>query len=503
MTNNDRLFQQIMRARNRVYQVSGPTPLEQHPLPGGGTLLLKREDLSPIHAYKWRGAYNMMASQPEELLREGVVTASAGNHAQGVALAAARLGCKARIFMPLSVPEMKAREVARLGGDCVEIVITGDTYDDASKAAHASAEKKGQLFVPAYDDLSVMAGQGTVGDEILMNAVKPDVVFLQIGGGGLAASVACVLKNYSPDIRVIGVEGEDQACMAAAVRNGAPVTLPYVDVFCDGTAVKRAGELTFPYCRDLIDAFMTVSNDDVCAAVQRLWELARTMAEPSGAMGMAGFMKRQAEFEGKNVAVIISGANMDFSRLSWVANRAGIGLASKQFFEIELPERAGSMLEMLSRIQDLKLNIEDFIYGKEHPAAAYPVLGFAGKAEQFEALQKRLSESGYVFRNVSNREDVAFRVINYQPELVKDPFLAVIEFAQRPGALLEFMTHAARWCNICYFNYANRGELVGRALMGFEFDSPEKRASFLEYLNADGPHYRSVSLDALSKVESL
>ncbi len=499
MTNNDRLFQQIMRARNRVYQVSGPTPLEQHPLPGGGTLLLKREDLSPIHAYKWRGAYNMMASQPEDLLREGVVTASAGNHAQGVALAASRLKCRAQIFMPSSVPRMKAREVARLGGDYVEIVITGDTYNDACNAAHAAAERYGRLYIPAYDDLSVMAGQGTVGDEILMHAIKPDVVFLQIGGGGLAASVACVLKNYSPDIRVIGVEGEEQACMAAAVRHGAPVTLPYVDVFCDGTAVKRAGELTFPYCRDLIDEFMTVSNDDVCAAVQRLWELARTMAEPSGAMGMAGFMRRQEEFRGKNVAVIVSGANMDFARLSWVAGRAGIGLASKQYFEIELPERAGSMLKLLTDIQEAGLNIEDFLYGKEHPTAAYPVLGFAGTPDQFAALQTRLTAGGYVFRNVSSREDVAFRVINYQPDMVKDPFLAVIEFAQRPGALQEFMTHAAKWSNICYFNYANRGELVGRALMGFEFVEPQKRAAFLAYLESEGPHYQAVALDALSK----
>ena len=499
MTRNDKLFQQIMRARNKVYQVSSPTPLERYPLPDNGVLLLKREDISPIHAYKWRGAFNMMASQPEDVLREGVVTASAGNHAQGVALAAARLGCQARIFMPTSVARMKVNEVARIGGKSVEIIITGDNFDEARAAADAAVEECGLLYVPPYDDLLVMAGQGTIGDEILMHSECPDVVFLQIGGGGLAAGVACVLKNHSPDIRIIGVEGADQACMQAAMQAGGPVTLPHVDVFCDGTAVKRAGDLTFGYCRDFIDEFMTVTNDDVCAAIQRIWELARTMPEPSGAMGMAGFMKRQAVFAGQKVAVILSGANMDFTRLSWIAGRSGIGMASKRYFEIEIPEQAGSMLNLLYRIGDLDLNIEDFLYGKTHENRARPVFGFAGAEDNLIELEDRLVRHGYVFHNVSTREDVAFRIVNYNTQLFKDPFVAILEFPERPGALMEFMASAARWSSICYFNYANRGELVGRALMGFEFDSPENREAFLEYLNREGPHYQPVSLETLQR----
>jgi len=491
------LFQEIMRARNKVYQISPPTPLEQYPLPGGGTLLLKREDLSPIHAYKWRGAFNMMASQAPEVLAKGVVTASAGNHAQGVALAAARLQCNARIYMPTSVARMKASEVARLGGKYVEIFIVGDNFDAARNAALEEAQAHGLLYIPPYDDLLIIAGQGTIGDEILMHPKRPDVVFVQIGGGGLAAGVACVLKTYSPDIRIIGVEGEHQASMKAAVDANKLVILPHVDVFCDGTAVKCAGEKTFPYCRDLIDEFMTVTNDEVCAAVQYIWNIARTIPEASGALGMAAFLKRQEEFVGKNIAVIITGSNMDFTRLSWVAQRAG--MTKKRYIEIAMPEKAGAMLKLLRCVNELGLNIEDFLYGKIHQTKAYPVLGFAGSDVQLAALEKHLQDEGYCFQGVSQREDVAFRMVPYNTELFANPFTAVLEFPERPGALMEFMVSAARFSNICYFNYAYRGELVGRALMGFEFEDAAKRKAFLEYLDNEGPHYQAVDLAAPCK----
>lgn len=497
MVNKEMLFQQIMHARSRVYQVCDPSPLECYRLDNGATLFLKREDLSPIHAYKWRGAYNMMAAQPKEVLAKGVVAASAGNHAQGIALAAAKLGCRARIFMPRSVPKMKAREVARHGGANVEIVITGDNYDESSQAAKKAAQESGALYVPAYDDILVMAGQGTIGDEIIMEAVKPDVAFLQIGGGGLAAGVACALKTYYPDIRIVGVEGENQASMAAAARNGHPVVLPNIDIFCDGTAVKKAGEVTFEYCRELIDEFMTVSNDDVCAAAQVLWETARSMPEPSGAMGVAGFLKRKDEFAGKKALAVLTGANMDFSRLSWISRRAGIGLSSTRYFEIKLPERAGAMLDLLVKIDDLDINIVDFIYGKVDDEGGFPVLGFAVNETSRAALEKRLTECGFAFQDVTNREDVAFRIVSCQPSLFKLPYIAIIEFPERPGALLEFMTQAARFSNICYFNYANSGEQVGRGLMGFEFENENDRGMFLEYLETSGPRHHPVSLDVL------
>ena len=496
MTRQDTLFQQIMRARNRVYQLCAPSPQESYPLPSGGRLLLKREDLSPIHAYKWRGAYNMMAAQPENILHDGVITASAGNHALGVALAASRLGCHADIYMPQTVARIRTEEVKKMGKGNVRVIITGDSYDQAASAARSAAEEEGLLYVPAHDDLLVMAGQGTIGDEIMQESVTPDVVFLQIGGGGLAAAVACVIKSYSPDIHIIGVEGENQASMAAAFDAGEPVTLPYVDVFCDGTAVRRAGDLTFPLCVEGLDELMTVSNDDVCAAIQRLWDMTRSMPEPAGAMGMAGFMKREAEFAGKNVAVIVTGANMDFPRLAWIAHRAGVG-ASRRYFEIKLAERSGTMLELLRDIADLDLNIEDFIYGKIHESRAYPVFGFAGRKEHLEALEARLTEKGYGFKDVSDREDVTFRIVRCDPSLCSRLYLAVLDFPERPGALMEFMAGAVQWCSICYFNYVNRGDLVGRALMGFEFASDEAKTAFLDYLNACGCHYQPVDPNIL------
>ncbi len=496
---NTKLLNLITRARGNVYQLHPPTVLEQHPQEGGGMLLLKREDLSPVHSYKWRGAYNFIASQQPATLAKGVVTASAGNHAQGVALAAARLGIKARITMPTTVARMKAHEVRRLGGDAVDIVITGDTFDDARRAAGTAALELGMLYVPPYDHPLVVAGQGTIGDELLMGSIWPDVVFLQIGGGGFAAGVATFLKAHVPNITIIGVEGEGQASMQASVKAGSLITLPQVDVFCDGTAVKRVGGYTYPLCRDHIDRFVTVSNDDVCAGIQKIWELARTIAEPSGALGVAAYLKMQKELEGKNVACIVSGANMDFARLSWIAGRASIGATLKRCYEICIPEKAGSMLELLNDVSNLKLNIEDFLYGKHEENSAYPIFGFKGTPQMLDSLETLLSEKGYTYSNVTHREDVAFRIINYDVTVWKNPLTARIQFPERPGALLEFMEDVSKLSNICYFNYSNSGEMVGRALMGFEFDSVEKRKAFLAHMSIEGPPLKEVDMASFAK----
>ncbi len=493
------LLSLITKARSNIYKICDKTPLEQYKQEGGGVLLLKREDLSPVHSYKWRGAYNFMASQKPETLARGVVTASAGNHAQGVALAAANLNVKARITMPVTVARMKANEVARIGGDFVDIVISGDTFDDARSEADAAALKYNMLYVHPYDHPLVVAGQGTVGDELLMSPVWPDVVFLQIGGGGFAAGVATILKAHAPHIHIIGVEGEDQASMQAAVKAGHPVTLQDLDVFCDGTAVKHVGDYTFELCNKYIDSYITVSNDDVCAAIQKIWELARTLPEPSGALGMAAYMKMQTELRGKNVAVVVSGANMDFTRLSWIAGRASIGATLKRCYEIEICECCGSMLKLLNVIKDLGLNIEEFLYGKVHTEQAYPIFGFKGLVPQLDKLEEVLRANDYAFKNVTTREDVAFRVVNSNIQLWENPYLVMVEFPERPGALLEFMEDVSKLSNICYFNYSNSGEIVGRALMGFEFDDLEKRQTFLTYMNVEGPPFSEVNLEAFLK----
>ncbi len=493
------LLKLITRARSNIYQVCDKTPLEQYPQDGGGILLLKREDLSPVHSYKWRGAYNFMASQDAKTLARGVVTASAGNHAQGVALAAAKLKVKARITMPITVARMKANEVARIGGEFVEIIISGDTFDDARREADAAAIKYDMLYVHPYDHPLVVAGQGTIGDELLMSPVWPDVVFLQIGGGGFAAGVSTILKAHAPHIKIIGVEGEDQASMHAAVKAGKPTTLEHLDVFCDGTAVKHVGDYTFELCNKYIDDYISVSNDDVCAAIQKIWELARTLPEPSGALGMAAYLKMQEELKGKNVAVVVSGANMDFARLSWIAGRASIGATLKRCYEIEISERTGSMLKLLTTVSDLELNIEDFLYGKVQTEHAYPIFGFKGVSQQLDKLEDILKAHNYTFHNVTTREDVGFRIINANSELWQDPYMAMIEFPERPGALLEFMEDVSKLSNICYFNYRNSGEMVGRALMGFEFESKEKRKTFLKHMSIEGPAFSEVDINAFLK----
>ncbi len=491
-----KLLNLITRARGNVYQFNPPTPLESYPQEGGGTLLLKREDLSPVHSYKWRGAYNFIASQKPETLAKGVVTASAGNHAQGVALSAARLNIKARITMPTTVARMKAHEVRRLGGDNVDIIITGDTFDDARRAAGTAALEMGMLYVPPYDHPLVVAGQGTIGDELLMGPIWPDVVFLQIGGGGFAAGVSAFLKAHVPGIRIIGVEGEGQASMKGSVEAGHLITLPQVDVFCDGTAVKRVGGYTYEICRQYIDEYVTVSNDDVCAGIQKIWETARTIAEPSGALGVAAYLKMQESLKGKNVACIVSGANMDFTRLSWIAGRATIGATLKRCYEIAIPEKTGAMLHLLNDVKDLQLNIEDFLYGKSHTDGAYPVFGFKGTPHCLDELEKLLSQKGYSFSNVTTREDVAYRIINYDSTLWQNPLMAIIQFPERPGALLKFMEDVSKLSNICYFNYSNSGEMVGRALMGFEFTGQEHREAFLSHMRNEGPPLQEVAMES-------
>lgn len=488
-------------ARQRVYGVAASTPLERVSIPGlQADLFLKREDLSPIHSYKWRGAYNRMAQLSEEERLRGVVCASAGNHAQGVAVAARKLGTRASIYMPLSTPVMKQRAVRLHGGDAVEVILLGDTYDAAAEAAKVAAFEEERVFIHPYDDLATMAGQGTLGDEVVMSGEGPfDVAYLQIGGGGMAASVACWLRAYWPDMRIVGVEGENQASMKAAVAAGEPVTLDYVDVFCDGTAVKRAGDLTYPLCRDLIDEFMTVTNDEVCAAIQVLWETRRCVPEPAGALGLAALLQQKQRLEGKRVLAVICGANVDFGQLGWIARHAGIGAARRRYLRFEIEEAGGSMLRLLETFL-AGLNIIEFQYGKLDERKAWPVIGFDAEPPVYEVLERRLADAGVKFEEVTNQEDVDFRIIHYRARLMRRPYLIKLEFPERAGALHDFLAQARDLANVCYFNYSYSGERVGRSLMGFEFESDEQRARFLEFLSQSGNTYREIRPEALERI---
>ncbi len=486
------LRQEILFARRRIYEVGQATPLDTIELTDPQlSIFVKREDLSPIHAYKWRGAYNRMAQLSPEELKRGVVTASAGNHAQGVALAAQKLGTRATIFMPLSTPRMKQVAVKQHGGDQVEIRLCGDTYDAASAAAHACAAEQGLTYIHAYDDLSVMAGQGTLADEIVMSAGKPfDVAFLQVGGGGMAAATATWLKLQFPDIHIVGVEGVEQASMAAAIKAGHPVALDKIDVFCDGTAVRKVGELTYQVCAEMVDEWMTVTNDEVSAAIQFLWEKLRCIPEPSGAMGVAAILQRRAQLEGKRVLSILCGANMDFEQLATVARRSAVGAARRRFLRIAIKEQSGAMFGLLNALPDT-VNIVEFQYGKTDATEASPVIGFDVDSMQFEVLTKALHDGGFEFTEVTSETDVAFRLIHYESKLLSHPYFITLEFHERPGALAEFLRAVSPHANLCYFNYVYSGERVGRALLGFEFDRTEQRDNFETVLASAAHAYRA------------
>lgn len=491
-----RLRQEILFARERVYRFGAATPLERLVLPGdepGPEVWVKREDLSAVKSYKWRGACNRMAVLTAEERARGVVTASAGNHAQGVALAASRLGVRARIHMPRSTPRVKQNAVRQLGGEFVELVFSGDSYDEAVMAARADETTRGLVYVHAYDDLLVMAGQGTLADEIVMSGNGPfDVAFFQIGGGGMASAAANWLGTYWPAMERIGVEGVGQASMKAALAVGKPVALEHVDIFCDGTAVRKAGALPFEICRDTLTGMETVSNAEVSTAIRVLWEGLRCVSEPSGAMGLAAVLKRRAELAGKRVLVVVSGANIDFLQIGLIAQTQGAAGGHARTVRVRIPERAGAMLGLLDECFS-GLNITDFQYGKTDARDARPVFTLAADdADRLAALPARLKAGGYVWEEVADAVDVAFRAIPLRGDLLAQPVFLRLDFYERAGALHDFLGKLVRdRADICYFNYRQSGERIGRALIGLDFATAEARAAFLGALPEHGEGYRS------------
>lgn len=490
-----RLRQEILFARERVYHFGQATPLERLILPGqepGPEVWIKREDQTAVKSYKWRGACNLMASLTAEQTACGVVTASAGNHAQGVALAARKLGISARVYMPRSTPRVKQQAVRMHGGEQVEIRLRGDSYDEAVMAAREDAASTGSTYVHAYDDVKVMAGQGTLADEVVLSGQGPfDVAFLQIGGGGMAAGVSTWLKTYWPQIEVVGVEGVAQNSMQTALRAGTPTALERVDIFCDGTAVRKAGEHPFEICRDTLDRMELVTNAEVSQAIRLLWESHRCISEPSGAMGLAAVLKNRASLAGKKVLIVLTGANIDFLQLGLIASQTE-STAHSRTLRVHIPEKPGAMLALLDRCF-AGLNITDFQYGKVDEGAAWPV--FTISAEQPEVLENMphmLNEAGYIWQDLTGAEDVLFRAIPLRGDHLASPAFLRLDFYERPGALHEFLSRLLReQVSLCYFNYRQTGERIGRALLGLDFATPEQRDSFLATLPEQGEGYRS------------
>lgn len=482
MSGKDRvveLREAIHQARARVYRVGDATPLQPMFLDGiSNPVWVKREDLGPVKAYKWRGAFNGMACLTSEQRAKGIVAASAGNHAQGIAIGAKVLSCQAKIFMPKPTPAVKQKAVVSHGGDGVEIELVGDSFSAAQDAALAFAEETGAVFIPPYDSINVMGGQGTLADEIFTSGEGPfDRVYVAIGGGGLASAVATWLKSSWPGVKVIGVEGVDQASMFAAFENGGPVRLDYVDLFCDGTAVTQVGDLTYEICRTQLDEIITVTNQEVSSAIKAHWDGLRVIPEPSGAMSLAGYLQQQREGlvgEDEKVLTILCGANMDFAKVADISRQAGINPEQKRSWCFAIPEENGSLVKLLTNLPE-SVSIIDLQYGRTTEESQLPVLSLNVPEEDQDDFMTWIKRQSDQVSDVTDDPKIRHRVIPFSPDLFKTPWFIEVEFPERAGALLGFMEEVSPLASLCYFNYTYSGERVGRALLGLDFQDEKAR----------------------------
>jgi threonine dehydratase len=463
--------------------VASVTPLEEAPKLSarlGNAVLLKREDLQPVRSFKLRGAYNKIARLTPEQRAAGVIAASAGNHAQGVALAARRMGLTAVIVMPGTTPSIKVEAVRALGA---RVVLDGDTYDESAALALRLAAGKGMTVVHPYDDPDVIAGQGTVGKEILEQAPDGlDAVFVPVGGGGLIAGVAAYLKAASPAVRVIGVEPDDAACMAEGLKAKRRVVLPHVGLFADGVAVKQAGAEPFRLARHLVDEMVTVSVDEICAAIRDVFYENRSLPEPAGALAVAGLKKwvQEKGRTGERLVAVVSGANVNFDRLRHIAERAEIGDQHETLLAVTIPEKPGSFRRFLDRLG--RRIVTEFNYRYSSPREAHIFVGLKlgeDGAREREAIIRGLRRNGYPVTDLTANEmakvHVRYMVGGRCPGL-PDEVLYRFEFPERPGAALDFLNALhGRW-NISLFHYRNHGAAYGRVLCGLQVPKKERAA---------------------------
>jgi len=487
----------------RVYDVAIESPLELAPSLSRrleNEVFLKREDQQPVFSFKLRGAYNKMVRLSAEERKRGVIAASAGNHAQGVALAARRLGCRATIVMPTTTPELKIDAVRALGG---EIVLVGDSYSDAYERAREIEAEQGSVFVHPFDDPDVIAGQGTVGMEILRQHQGPiDAVFVAIGGGGLISGVAAYIKAVRPEVRVIGVQTADSDAMVRSVKAGQRVPLQDVGLFSDGTAVRQVGEETFRITRALVDDFILVDTDEVCAAIKDVFQDTRSILEPAGALGVAAVKKYVAEHRlvGRSLVAITCGANMNFDRLRFVAERAEFGEQREALFAVTIPEERGSFRRLCELLG--QRSITEFNYRISDANAAHVFVGLSTKSRSEAAtITHMLDQHGFASSDLSD-DDLAKEHLRHmvggRSSLADSERLFRFVFPERPGALMRFLGAMHPYWNISLFHYRNQGSDYGRILVGIQVPSSDAVAfqNFLETLaypyveESENPVYR-------------
>jgi len=472
----DDYLERVLKAR--VYDVAIESPLELAPALSKrlrNRLLIKREDLQPVFSFKLRGAYNKMAGLPRARLARGVITASAGNHAQGVALAAERLGCRALIVMPVTTPRIKVDAVAARGA---QVVLHGDSYADAYAHALELKRRRGLAFVHPYDDPEVIAGQGTIGMEILRQHARPiDAIFVPVGGGGLISGIATYVKRVRPAVRIIGVEPVDADAMARSLKSGKRVRLEQVGLFADGVAVKEVGKETFRLCKRHVDDMVLVNTDEICAAIKDVFEDTRVVLEPAGALSVAGakaWVERHGA-QGKTLVAIASGANTNFDRLRFIAEEAEVGEHREAVLAVTIPERPGSFRKFCATLG--ARNVTEFNYRIADSSDAHVFVGIEVRGrDETERIVRNLRRHGLKTLDLSDNEMAKTHVrhmVGGRAPFAKNELLYRFEFPERPGALMRFLDSMRGDWNISLFHYRNQGADYGRVLVGIQVPREE------------------------------
>lgn len=497
------LVQQYLREilLSPVYQLAVETPLQAMPKLAqrlGLDVFLKREDSQPIRSFKLRGAFHKLVKIKEQQPGAAVICASAGNHAQGVALSARQLGLKATIVMPITTPEIKVNAVKALGG---EVVLYGTAFDEANRHALLLCEEQKALYVPPFDDADVIAGQGTVAKELLSQHNRLDAVFIPVGGGGLLAGMAVYIKAVMPGVKVIAVEPEDAACLKAAFAKGEPVTLERVGLFADGVAVKRIGTEPFKLASMFCDEVVTVSSDEICASIKDIFDDLRAIAEPAGALALAGLKKYASAHSEKShkkwqFAAVLSGANLNFDTLRYVSERCELGEKKEAVFAVTIPEQKGSFRRFCQTLGGRAITEFNYRYSSDEKAHIF--VGFKlrqGKDELMQVTQA-LQSAGYEFQDLSDDELAKLHVrymVGGMPPRPLHEHLYQFNFPEYPGALMNFLTTLGDECNITLFHYRNHGAATGDVLAGFEISENLAMADSLARLSPLGYEYQQVS----------
>ncbi|GAB3025533.1 threonine ammonia-lyase, biosynthetic [Bowmanella dokdonensis] len=464
---------------------------------------LKREDQQPVKSFKLRGAYNRISQLTEAQRQAGVIAASAGNHAQGVAYSARIKQIKAVIVMPQTTPDIKVDAVRTFGGDYVQVVLHGTSFDAASSEARRLSDEHGYTFIPPFDDADVIAGQGTIGRELLEQNPDLDTLFIAVGGGGLAAGIAVYLKQLKPDLKIIAVESEESACLKAALEAGKPVELPSVGIFADGVAVKLIGTETFRLCQQYVDEVITVSSDEICAGIKDIFDDTRVIAEPAGALSVAGMRKyvQQHGLKGRKLGGILCGANINFHTLRYVSERCELGEQKEAVFAVKIPEQSGAFRNFCRLLGGRAITEFNYRFASDKEAHIFVGLKLREGRAEFAHISQTLNQAGYQLFDLSDNEMAKLHVrymVGGRPPALLNEHIFSFEFPEHPGALMKFLdTLGERW-NITLFHYRNHGAAEGLVLAGFdipegsrsEFDRHVAQLGYSFEEQTDNPAYR-------------